>query len=260
MARQYGGEKPEIVREVTDVALAHRLVSPYTSFVAVEERIEVAGGVPRTVVVPVEMPEGVSYEGVFGEADAMSAAAGKMQAYSAGRAPGTPMSRSHTRGGRGVLDLLAGGLMTSRPRDESWAMRQLTPQSVPAASDRPLSATITADRTRARAGEPITLTITLTNISATAVALPARLEVGAANVVLRIIDSAWHEVSAAASVRGAPVHATQALAPGATVTFRITLGGPAGIRLPGSGAYHIAVASAGGVAADSDLVTVHIMK
>jgi len=101
MARQYGGERPEIVREVTDVALAHRLVSAYTSFVAVEERIEVAGGVPRTVVVPVEMPEGVSYEGVFGEADAMSAAVGKTQAYSAGKAPGAPMSQSHTRAGAG---------------------------------------------------------------------------------------------------------------------------------------------------------------
>ncbi len=266
MARQYGGEKPEIVREVTDVALAHRLVSAYTSFVAVEERIEVAGGVPRKVVVPVEMPEGVSYEGVFGEAGAMATSCGKMQVCNSGGAPGAPTSQSHTRGGRGALELLAGGLLMGSPlassqRDEARVPEQPAPPPVaPATAGRPLGAAIAADCTHARAGEPITLTITLTNVSAAAVTVPAQLAVGPANVVIRIIDSTWHEVSAAVSATGPSVRATQTLAPGATTTFRVTLGGPAGIRLPGSGAFHISVVSAGGIAIDSDLVTVHITR
>ena len=42
-------------------------MTPFTSFVAVEETIVTDGGKPRRVDVPVEMPEGVSYEGVFGK-------------------------------------------------------------------------------------------------------------------------------------------------------------------------------------------------
>lgn len=43
-------------------------MTPFTSFVAVEEMTVTDGGEPRRVEVPVEMPEGVSYEGVFGQA------------------------------------------------------------------------------------------------------------------------------------------------------------------------------------------------
>ncbi len=53
---------------MTRVALAHRLVSAYTSFVAVEEQIVTGSEQPVLVQVPVEMPEGVRYEGVFGQA------------------------------------------------------------------------------------------------------------------------------------------------------------------------------------------------
>lgn len=67
MSQQYGGEKPQIVDQVTELALRHRLMSQYTSFVAVEETFIVEGGTPKKVMVPVEMPEFVSYEGVFGK-------------------------------------------------------------------------------------------------------------------------------------------------------------------------------------------------
>jgi len=42
-------------------------MTQFTSFVAVEELTITKGGVPVKVNVPVEMPDGVSYEGVFGE-------------------------------------------------------------------------------------------------------------------------------------------------------------------------------------------------
>ena len=57
----------EIAEQVTQLGLAYRLMTQYTSFVAVEETIVTEGGKPRRVDVPVEMPSGVSYEGVFGE-------------------------------------------------------------------------------------------------------------------------------------------------------------------------------------------------
>ncbi|HWA82105.1 MAG TPA: VIT domain-containing protein [Fimbriimonadaceae bacterium] len=50
--------------KVTDLALEYGIMSQYTSFVAVEQRVINIGGKQRTVHVPVEMADGVSYEGV----------------------------------------------------------------------------------------------------------------------------------------------------------------------------------------------------
>jgi Ca-activated chloride channel family protein len=52
---------------ITQLGLDFRLMTQFTSFVAVEDRVVTDGGKPTTIQVPVEMPEGVSYEGVFGE-------------------------------------------------------------------------------------------------------------------------------------------------------------------------------------------------
>lgn len=64
----YSGEKN--VPEITDLGLKYRLMTQWTSFVAVEEKIVNKDGKSTTVVQPVEIPEGVSYEGVFGKDDA----------------------------------------------------------------------------------------------------------------------------------------------------------------------------------------------
>ena len=61
---------------ITQLGLEYRLMTPYTSFVAVEETIVTEGGEPRRVEVPVEIPEGVSYEGIFGEGSGAGAAVG----------------------------------------------------------------------------------------------------------------------------------------------------------------------------------------
>jgi Ca-activated chloride channel family protein len=58
-AGQVGGERDEVVDEITEIALAHSLMSRYTSFVAVEERRR-SDGDPTRVDVPVELPDGVS--------------------------------------------------------------------------------------------------------------------------------------------------------------------------------------------------------
>lgn len=54
------------VAEVTRLGLEYRLMTQYTSFVAVEEKTVTRDGRPVRIDVPVEMPEGVSHEGVFG--------------------------------------------------------------------------------------------------------------------------------------------------------------------------------------------------
>jgi TonB family protein len=59
--------QPDVREAITQLGLEYRLMTQFTSFVAVEETVVTDGGQPRRIDVPVEMPEGVSHEGVFGE-------------------------------------------------------------------------------------------------------------------------------------------------------------------------------------------------
>ncbi|MFO8013550.1 MAG: VIT domain-containing protein [Phycisphaerae bacterium] len=65
----YAGS-PEVKEAVTQVALEYRLMSQYTSFVAVDEsdldRMAEPARPPRRMLVPVPIPEGAVYEGFFG--------------------------------------------------------------------------------------------------------------------------------------------------------------------------------------------------
>ena len=69
---QAGTVKPEVQNQITQLGLNYNLMTQFTSFVAVEERVVTTNGKPQRVEVPVEMPQGVSYEGIFGgEKDAL---------------------------------------------------------------------------------------------------------------------------------------------------------------------------------------------
>ncbi|MCK4283820.1 MAG: hypothetical protein KAX44_05850, partial [Candidatus Brocadiae bacterium] len=62
------GRNEDLSKQITDLALEFHLMSQYTSFVAVDEELPPGGDttLPRLVAVPVPMPQGVSFEGVFG--------------------------------------------------------------------------------------------------------------------------------------------------------------------------------------------------
>jgi len=64
---QSGNPGPELKEAITKLGVDFGLMTQFTSFVAVEETIHTEGGVPRRVDVPVEMPSGVRYEGIFGD-------------------------------------------------------------------------------------------------------------------------------------------------------------------------------------------------
>jgi len=55
----YAGRVPDDRAEITRLALEHRLLSEYTSFVAVEQQVVNRGGEPRTFRQPAPWPEGV---------------------------------------------------------------------------------------------------------------------------------------------------------------------------------------------------------
>jgi Ca-activated chloride channel homolog len=73
---QSGNTRTDLRDAITQLGLDYRLMTQFTSFVAVEEMTFTDGGQPRRVEVPVEMPEGVSYEGVFGTDKAEMAVGG----------------------------------------------------------------------------------------------------------------------------------------------------------------------------------------
>jgi Ca-activated chloride channel family protein len=73
---QRGTARADVREQIIGLGLTYRLMTQFTSFVAVEELTVTTGGEPRRIEVPVEMPEGVSYEGVFGtETDRVMAGA-----------------------------------------------------------------------------------------------------------------------------------------------------------------------------------------
>ena len=73
------GETKLGVDAVTEVALTYQLLSPYTAFVAVGDDVRVAPTAEFvSVQVPIEMPEGIRYEGIFGNVD-YSAVASRVQ-------------------------------------------------------------------------------------------------------------------------------------------------------------------------------------
>lgn len=63
---QTGNMNPELKNEITATALDYHIMTQFTSFVAVEEKYVTEGGKSKLIAVPVEMPDGVSHEAVFG--------------------------------------------------------------------------------------------------------------------------------------------------------------------------------------------------
>ena len=60
---QYGNMRADLKDTITQLGIEYRLMTQFTSFVAVEEMIVTDGGQPRRIDVPVEMPEGVNLPG-----------------------------------------------------------------------------------------------------------------------------------------------------------------------------------------------------
>ena len=59
---QRGNMRDDLRQQITQLGLDYRLMTQFTSFVAVEERVVTDGGTPKRIQVPVELAEGVQYE------------------------------------------------------------------------------------------------------------------------------------------------------------------------------------------------------
>lgn len=81
LGAQNGAVNKELKDEIVKEALEHHIMTQYTSFVAVEEIADTKGGAPRTVPVPVDMPDGVSRETTLEKGSFKAMAAGSSRAY-----------------------------------------------------------------------------------------------------------------------------------------------------------------------------------
>ncbi len=76
---QRGQPQANIKEEITQLGLDYRLLTQFTSFVAVEEMtITEPGSPPRKIEVPVELPDGVDERGIFGEQGEFSGQVGNL--------------------------------------------------------------------------------------------------------------------------------------------------------------------------------------
>jgi Ca-activated chloride channel family protein len=117
-----------VEEEVTALALQYRLMSQYTSFVAVDaekaEKLEPAARPPRRMPVPVPLPEGTRWEGFFGrDGDEVRELDKLVDAFGGYHAPSRPMAASRadnyafglqSRGARPLLPGLAAGTTLRR--------------------------------------------------------------------------------------------------------------------------------------------------
>lgn len=105
-AQLHAIDAPEIIEEITNIALTHRLMTQYTSFVAVDENdmqpINQEAKAPRQVVVPVPLPEGTDYQGFYNQRAMVAGSSLKRMARSnapvASSAPTAQYSVSVDRG------------------------------------------------------------------------------------------------------------------------------------------------------------------
>jgi len=234
---------PRLEEQITEVALAHDLVSAYTSFVAVEKTIVTGSEEPVLVEVPVTMPEGVSYRGVFGD------------------------RRAYLQ--RGVVGGVLGGL----PGGASYAPRLVRPrplrslQAAPAPPPPPPppppvvdpSVRIEANRAAYKVGEriEITVTITFTNTGNDAINVPAELDVALGTVQFQIVDTEWRRVPHPTTPTKP---ALQTLPTGSEAAITVVLNGTGRYQLDTPGTYHIVLLGESLGLPNSNTLTIRIRR
>jgi len=125
LGAQRGSPDAKTKQQIVELGMEYSLVTQYTSFVAVEEKTVTIGGEPRKVSVPVEMPEGVSYEGVFGQPGPMrgmmkGGGGGGVVKMAASPARATPSQRVRSARSNldGLLSEASGGELSRRITQE----------------------------------------------------------------------------------------------------------------------------------------------
>ena len=104
LAVEQGLTPPKIKEEVIEIGEGYSIVTPFTSFVAVEKSKVVVEGRSMLVTVPIELPDGTDWEGIFGD-DCPFAVREKAMEFAGIELD--PASESSEEGRRSILDAIA---------------------------------------------------------------------------------------------------------------------------------------------------------
>jgi Ca-activated chloride channel homolog len=133
MNQMFGNEVKSLVEAVTNTALSYRLLSQYTAFVAVSEEVRVQpNGKTERVQVPVELPQGVQFEGIYGDVEqarSTNSTSAVTHSYIAKQRIAAPISPSPA--------LRSQPLSPPQPTLTRKPSVSLTPKSEPDANNRP---------------------------------------------------------------------------------------------------------------------------
>jgi hypothetical protein len=113
MAQDYTGiqqqtVRPDLKETITQLGIEYRLMTQFTSFVAVEEMVVTDGGKPRRIDVPIEAPEGMNLQPSYDQWQNKVATSANLSSFFIGGSPGLggnrPVAGSGvgTGGGSGV--------------------------------------------------------------------------------------------------------------------------------------------------------------
>jgi Ca-activated chloride channel family protein len=285
--------QPALVEEITRVALAHRLVSKYTSFVAVEEQVDTGPEKPALVEVPVCTPPGVSYDMTYG-APVGSELMERVPVAAQPQATTTTMTTFNSdfiealpilgRNYQEVLTLAPGagdvdgdgnptihGSRGAQVNTES--IQEIEVKTAGPAADygraqggfvkieaaKPIPGVIIrieARRPEYRAGDVIELSVTIENQSGKAVQVPAALSVAVGSARFRVLD--LQGIAAADPVIQWGRARMMTLPPGARATLNVLLNGSRGYRLERPGEYRVTLLGASLGLGDSNTLTLRI--
>ena len=260
--QQIANPQPSIIEAITDLALAHRLVSAYTSLVAVDDRQRSAPVEPPLVEVPVPAPDGMNVEGGIGviAAGVIGSAAGGIAQPSpaemirvAAQAPivnseGTQLSTTITSEflseipvlGCDYQDVLALAPGVTAPGSASTPNvhgARNTDVLSHRHSGLPAFSRLRALRNTYHLGEEIEVFIAIKNLSRKTILVPASLSVPDGTALFRILDDTWTALPHPAS--GICRERKRKLPPGGKIAVKVTLNGAGGYRLDRPGLYHI---------------------
>jgi Ca-activated chloride channel family protein len=134
MREMHDGDLPSVREAVVALGLEHRVMTAWTSLVAVDSEVSNSTGIANEVQVPVDLPEDVSREGIFGVARARGvislaspppapAAKGFFEALGAGSRDGAPRAPIHgVRFDRLTLVRPDGSRLVVEEDGEVWAI------------------------------------------------------------------------------------------------------------------------------------------
>lgn len=271
--RLVGRSDQALVEQITTIALAHNLVSAYTSFVAIDEMIRNAGAPPVRVAVPVPIPEGVDRDMAVGSERRLVevVTGGATAGFSSEFIDGLPIlgrnyqdvltfapGQAPQAAGSGVSGMVGGVVGGTVGGVLGGVLGGLadTPETNQGALE--VICRIESAQSEYRAGERVEITLSITNLSAATLDVPAALSLADGSARFQILDDRRQALSDPRAIcTDSP---RRRLEPGETATFRLALNEMGGYRLDAPGTYWVVFLGSDYGLADSNRLTIVVRR